>query len=158
MEYKLNLKGLFASEQEILDTVKNRKICYESEPYYITDKEGELIQIGFQLSLFGTFGDAEENVTPDDSEYSHVQRDVRKVAETLSNTCDPLHMCETTIVDSATVSYSPERKMRPDVTVHIPVFDQKNYGHPVDDNIRNTLDIACKLLESVGVQKIRWHD
>lgn len=156
MEYKLTIKGLFQSEDELRDTVKKRKMCYDSEPYYITGKKGEMVQIGFQLNLYGTFEDQKKQATTDDKEFSKVLRDVRNVAEALSNTCDPLHMCETTIVDSTSLTYSHERKMRPDVTVHIPIFDQNNYGHPVDDTIRNTLQMAGKLLESVGVQKARW--
>ncbi|MEW6108214.1 MAG: hypothetical protein AB1632_03455 [Nitrospirota bacterium] len=158
MEYRLNIKGLFSSEQELLDTIRKRRICYDSEPYYITSKKGGMIQIGFQLNLYGTFPEDHKNASPDDPEFGKVIRDVRRVAESLSNTCDPLHMCDTTIVDHNEVTYSHERKMRPDVTVHIPIFDQENYGHPVDDNIRNTLHLAEKILEASGVRKTRWQD
>ncbi len=157
MENKLNIEGLFETEQELLDTVKKRKICYDFEPYYRTSK-GQLIQIGFQLNIYGTFPEGHMNATPDDPEFSNVLRDVRRVAEALSNTCDPLHMCEATIIDSNTVTYAHERKMRPDVTVHVPIFDQQNYGHPVDDKIRNTLEMAGKILEGAGVQKERWQE
>jgi len=157
MEYKLNIGGLFKNEQELLDAVKKRKICYDSEPYYRT-KKGELIQIGYQLNIYGTFPEGHMSATPDDPEFSKVLYDVRRVAEALSNTCDPLHMCEATIIDSNTVTYARERKMRPDVTVHIPVFDQQNYGHPVDDKIRKTLEMAGRILEEAGVQKIRWQE
>jgi hypothetical protein len=157
VENKLNIKGLFENEQELLDTIKKRKICYDSEPYYKT-KKGELIQIGYQLGIYGTFPEGHKNTTPDDKEFGKVMRDVRRVAEALSNTCDPLHMCDATIIDSNTVTYAHERKMRPDVTVHIPIFDQQNYGHPVDDKIRNTLEMAEKILEMAGVQKIRWEE
>ncbi len=157
MEYKLNINGVFSNEQELLDTVKKRRLCYDSEPYYRT-KKGELIQIGYQLNIYGTFPEDHKNATPDDPEFSNVLRDVRRVAEALSNTCDPLHMCEATILDSNTVTYAHERKMRPDVTVHIPIFDQQNYGHPVDDKIRNTLEMAGRILEGAGVQKTRWQD
>jgi hypothetical protein len=157
VEYKLNIAGLFANEQELYDTVINRKMCYDSEPYYRT-KKGELLQIGFQLNLYGTFPEGHKNAAPNDPEFGRVLADVRKVAEALSNTCDPLHMCEATILDSSTVTYAHERKMRPDVTVHIPVFDQENYGHPVDEKTRKTLELAGKILEGAGVRKIRWQD
>lgn len=157
MENKLNIEGLFETELELLNTIKKRKVCYDFEPYYRTGK-GQLIQIGFQLNIYGTFPEGHMNATPDDPEFSNVLSDVRRVAEALSNTCDPLHMCEATIIDSNTVTYARERKMRPDVTVHIPIFDQQNYGHPVDDKIRNTLEMAGKLLEVAGVQKERWQE
>jgi hypothetical protein len=157
MEYKLNIKGVFADEQELLDTVTKRKMCYDSEPYYRT-KKGQLMQIGYQLNIYGTFPEDHKNATPDDTEFGNVLRDVRRVAEALSNTCDPVHMCESTILDSGTVTYAHERKMRPDVTVHIPIFDQQNYGHPVDDKIRNTLEMAGRILEEAGVQKVRWRE
>ena len=155
MENKLNIEGLFETDQELRDIVKKRKICYDSEPYYRTTK-GQLIQIGFQLNIYGTFPEGHMNATPDDPEFSNVLSDVRRVAEALSNTCDPLHMCEATVIDSNTVTYAHERKMRPDVTVHVPIFDQQNYGHPVDDKIQNTLKMAGSLLEGAGVQKERW--
>lgn len=157
MENKLNIKGLFETERELLDTIKKRKVCYDSEPYYRTSK-GQLIQIGFQLNIYGTFPKGHMNATPDDPEFSNVLRDMRRVAEALSNTCDPLHMCEATIIDSNTVTYAHERNMRPDVTVHVPIFDQQNYGHPVDDKIRDTLEMAGKILEGAGIQKERWQE
>ena len=157
MENKLNIEGLFETALALVDTIKKRKVCYDSEPYYRTSK-GQLIQIGFQLNIYGTFPEGHMNATPDDPEFSNVLSDVRRVAEALSNTCDPLHMCEATIIDSNTVTYAHERKMRPDVTVHIPVFDQQNYGHPVDDKIRKTLEMAGRILEEAGVQKIRWQE
>lgn len=157
MENKLNIEGLFETELELLNTIKKRKVCYDFEPYYRTGK-GQLIQIGFQLNIYGTFPEGHMNATPDDPEFSNVLSDVRRVAEALSNTCDPLHMCEATVIDSNAVTYARERKMRPDVTVHIPIFDQQNYGHPVDDKIRNTLEMAGKLLEVAGVQKERWQE
>ena len=157
MENKLNIEGLFETYQELLDTIKKRRVCYDSEPYYRTSK-GQLIQIGFQLNIYGTFPEGHMNATPDDPEFSNVLRDVRRVAEALSNTCDPLHMCEATVIDSNAVTYARERKMRPDVTVHVPVFDQQNYGHPVDEKIRDTLEMAGKILEGAGVQKTRWQE
>jgi hypothetical protein len=157
LKNKLNIEGLFETEQELRETITKRKICYDFEPYYRTSK-GQLIHIGFQLNIYGTFPDDHMNATPDDPEFSNVLRDVRRVAEALSNTCDPLHMCDATIVDSNTVTYAHQRKMRPDVTVHVPVFDQQNYGHPVDDKIRNTLEMAGKILEEAGVQKERWQE
>jgi hypothetical protein len=42
--------------------------------------------------------------------------------------------------------------------VHIPVFDQEHFGHPVDDRITRAVSVACKVLEQAGVQKTRWHD
>ncbi len=157
MEYKLDIKGLFASEQELFDTVKKRRVCYDSEPYYRTSK-GELNQIGYQLNIYGTFPEGHGNTTPGDPEFSNVLNDVRRLGEALSNTCDPLHICEATIIDSNAVTYAPERMMRPDVTVHIPIFDQQNYGHPVDEKIRNTFQMAGKILEGAGVRKIRWQE
>ena len=157
MENKLNIEGLFETELELLNTIKKRKVCYDFEPYYRTGK-GQLIQIGFQLNIYGTFPEGHMNATPDDPEFSNVLSDVRRVAEALSNTCDPLHMCEATVIDSNAVTYARERKMRPDVTVHVPVFDQQNYGHPVDEKIRDTLEMAGKILEGAGVQKSRWQE
>jgi hypothetical protein len=155
VQYRLNIAGFFENEQELLDTVKKRRICYDSEPYYRAEKGG-LIQIGYQLNLYGTFPEGHIRATPDDPEFGNVLNDVRRVAEALSSTCSPLHMCEATILDSNTVTYAHERKMRPDVTVHIPIFDQQNYGHSVDDKIRNTLEMAGRILEGAGVKKVRW--
>jgi hypothetical protein len=158
MEYELNLAGLFKSKGELLDVVRERKICYDWEPYYISDKKGSLVQIGFQMNLYGTFPGSDKEVTPDTPGYNKVENDVRRVAEALSNTCSPLHMCESTTIEPSTITHSPDRKMRPDVTVRIPIFDQNNFGHPVDEAIRNTLDTAIKLLESAGLRKTRWGD
>ena len=154
MEYKLTINGFFENEQELLDTVKRRKICYDFEPYNRTN-EGELVHIGNQLNIYGTFQEEHKNADPDDPEFCHVLRDVRKVAEALLKTCGHLQM-DAEIEDSNAVTYAYERNMRPDVTVHIPMFDHENFGHPIDDKTQNTFEIACKILEASGVQKIRW--
>lgn len=157
MELQLNIGGFFADKEELREVIRKRKICYDSEPYYTTHK-GSLVQIGFQLNLYGTFSRGQKEPSPDDPEFAEVLRDVRKIAESLSQTCDPLHMCDATIVDSTSITYAHERKMRPDVTVHIPVFDQKDFGHPVDDNVRHTLATAEKILQAAGLQKTRWQE
>jgi hypothetical protein len=156
MEYELNITGFFKSRQELLDVVTERKICYDSEPYYIPDKKGSLLQIGFQINLYGTSPGTAEDMTPDSPEYDTVEQDMKRVAEALSLTCSPLHMCESTTIEPSTITYSPDRKMRPDVTVRIPIFDQNNFGHPVDEAIKNTLQTAIKLLESAGIRKTKW--
>lgn len=157
MEIKLDIKDLFGNEQEMRDTVRKRRICYDSEPYYI-NRKSSLVQIGFQLNLYGTFQVKTGEETPDDPEFVDVLNDVKKLASVMSFTCGTLHMCESAITDSNSITYAAERGMRPDVTVHIPIYDQKNFGHPVDDETRKALDLACKLLESVGVRKKSWRE
>ena len=115
-------------------------------------------QIGYQINFYGTFPDDDPEASPDDRNFNSVLYDVRKVALALSHTCEPLHMCEELIVDSTEVSYSHERKMRPDVTVHIPIFDQQHFGHPVDKRIEDTAIEAGKILEAAGVKKKTWED
>jgi hypothetical protein len=158
VDAKLNISGVFSSEEQLSETIRGRKICYDTEPYYNTTKQGQLLQIGFQINIYGTFPASDKKPSVDDPEFFRVLRDVRKIALSLSNTCDPLHMCEATIVDSNTISYSQDRRMRPDVTVHIPVFDQERFGHPVDAHIEETVQMAGKLLEAAGVRKKKWED
>jgi hypothetical protein len=155
MAASLNISGIFASEEELAETIRRRRICYDIEPYY-TAKSGQLVQIGYQINLYGTFPESDKKASPDDREFEKVLRDVRRVAEALSNTCDPLHMCDSTIEDSNTVSYSQDRKMRPDVTVHIPVFDQQKFGHPVDRHTEDIVHMAGEILETAGVRKKHW--
>ncbi len=153
MDAKLNITGLFSSEEELSETIRKRRICYDIEPYYNTTSHGQMVQIGYQINIYGTF---DELASPADRTFSMVLRDVRNIAEALSNTCDPLHMCEVTIEDAGTITYSPDRNMRPDVTVHIPVFDQQHFGRPVDRHIQETVHLAGRILESAGVRKKRW--
>ncbi len=158
MERKLDIKGHFENEEELRRMVIRRRICYDVEPYYIPDKKGAMVQIGFRLTLYGTLPAGVDDATPDSDEYLEVERDLRRLAESLTFTCDPHHMCAAITADPASLSYSHERKMRPDVTVHIPLFDQENFGHPVDEKIKNSLQEASELLESTGVKKTRWQD
>ncbi len=156
MDAKLNIAGLFKSEEELSETIRKRQICYDIEPYYNTTKQGQMVQIGYQINILGTFPELDKKPSLDDPEFSRILRDVRNVAEALSNTCDPLHMCEATIEDSSSITYSQVRKMRPDVTVHIPVFDQQHFGHPVDKHIEDTVYMAGRILEAAGVRKKKW--
>lgn len=169
MEYHLNITGIFKDEEELRATVMKRKICYDTEPYYHPDK-GSLIQIGFQLNLYGTFPDSVQEINlfgkfPDKiekeekilQEFNAVLHDVRKVGEALKKSGESIYMGEPMIVDPS-VSYSDERKKRPDVTVHIPVFDRGHFGYPADDRVREAVSLAGKILEHAGVQKNCWHD
>ena len=155
MDLSLGIQGIFSSEAELRDVIAKRRICYDTEPYYIPDKKGGMTQIGYRLNLYGTFPDPAED-SPDDKDFGSVLRDVRRVAEALSQACGAHHMCESEIIDSTSVSYSASRKMRPDIEVHIPVFDQKNFGHEVDARIRSALELAGKMLENAGVRKNHW--
>ncbi len=156
MDATINIKGLFRDADELAAVVTLRRICYDTEPYYIPARTGSLVQIGYQLNLYATFTPASHGATPDSPEYRGAERDLRRVAEALSNTCNPVHMCESMIVEEGALTYSAERGMRPDVTLHIPIFDQGNFGHPVDDTITNTLHAAEALLQAAGVKKKRW--
>jgi hypothetical protein len=158
MEYHLNISGLFRDEEALRETIRKRKICYDTEPYYLPNKEGSLTQIGVQINLYGTFPVMDKGLDAKLREFGEALGDIRKVAEALKKTGESLHMGEVVIQDSRSVSFSAERGMRPDVTVHIPVFDQEHFGHPVDDRITGAVSIAGKILEEVGVQKRRWHD
>lgn len=158
MEYQLNISGIFKDEKELHETVRKRKMCYDTEPYYCPNKQGSMTQIGFQINLYGTLPQTDEEAGPDSLQFEDVLSDVRKVAIALSKTGESVHMGESVITDSTSVSYSEEREMRPDVTVHIPVFDQEHFGHPVDDRISKAISFAGKILEQVGVQKNRWRD
>lgn len=157
MEHHLNITGLFKDEEELRATIRKRKICYDTEPYHLPNKQGSLTQIGFQINLYGTFPDTAEELSDKRQAFSEVLRDVRRVAEALRKTGESQHMAEVVIPDSSSVSFSGERK-RPDVTVHIPVFDQEHFGHPVDDRISKAVSIAEEILRQAGVQKTRWHD
>ena len=154
----LNIKGLFRDREELSRVIALRKVCYDTEPYYITSRTGALIQIGFQLNLFGTFDTPAREEMPDSAEYRKTEQDVRRIAEALSNTCSPMHMGESAIVESGALVFSADRGMRPDVTVHVPVFDQEHFGHPVDAQVEQTLREAERLLLAAGVQKKRWRD
>jgi len=156
-ERRLDITGCFETEAELREMIARRKICYDSEPFYAPDKKGAMTQIGYRLTLYGTLSGTGE-VTPDSEEYLDVERDLKRLADILSTTCGPTHMCGSVTADPATLSYSQERKMRPDVTVHIPIFDQENFGCPVDDRISAVMHEAIRLLESAGVQKTKWQE
>ena len=158
MEYHLNITGIFKDEEELRSTVRKRKICYDTEPYYMPNKQGSMIQIGVQINLYGTFPGTDKEVGPDCQEFCEVIGDVRKVAIALSKTGESVHMGESVIADSTSVSYSAEREMRPDVAVHIPVFDQEHFGHPIDERITKAVSIAGMILEQAGVHKRQWHN
>ena len=158
MDARLNIADIFKSEEELSETIRKRRICFDIEPYYNTTKQGKMVQIGYQINIYGTFPESDKKPSLDDPEFRGILKDVRNIAEALSNTCDPLHMCEATIEDSSSISYAHERKMRPDVTVHIPIFDQQHFGHPVDKHIEDTAQLAGKILESAGVRKKAWED
>ncbi|MBA4373744.1 MAG: hypothetical protein C0402_12905 [Thermodesulfovibrio sp.] len=161
MENKHNIEGIFESEDQraqIVQIVRSRRICYDFEPYNYVTKQGQLMQIGYQLNIYGTFPASDTSASGDDPEFYLVLRDVRRVAAVILGACNPLHMCEDSFEDATSVSYAHERNMRPDVTVHVPIFDRQHFGQPVDRLVEETIQQVEKLLKAAGVQKKHWED
>jgi len=96
MEYHLNITGLFKDEEELRATVKKWRICYDTEPCYCSHEQGSLTQIGFQINLYGTFPDTDEEESLAKKilrrEFDAVLRDVRKVVEALKKSGESLYM------------------------------------------------------------------
>ena len=64
-ERTLDIRGRFENEAELRNMIALRKICYDSEPFYVPDKNGGMTQIGFRLTLYGTLPPGADDATPD---------------------------------------------------------------------------------------------
>ncbi|HAP39513.1 MAG TPA: hypothetical protein DCQ94_07115, partial [Nitrospira sp.] len=65
---QLNLDQAFPTEQALRDMIVKHKVCFDHDPFYVKTGGGEVVQIGFQLNLYGAFDNPAQLPLGDDEE------------------------------------------------------------------------------------------
>lgn len=158
MTMPLNLDGAFPTEGALRAMVEHRKVCFDHDPFYVKNADGQIIQIGFQLNLYAAFADPRHLPTGDDQEHRDILRDLFNLCRVFFQSLDVLKPCEHPEPPIPRVVYSPERRMRAEVCLQIPIIDREQFGAKPGRSLKELLETVECLLKFLGARPGRWDD
>lgn len=156
MAIQLHLAGAFSSEDALRRTVIARRICFDHDPFYVRDRDGRVVQIGFQLNLYGGFTDPRHLPVGEDKEYAEIVGDLNRICRVFFQSLDVLKPCEYPEPPAHRIVYSPERRFRAEVCLQVPIFDREHFGAPSGPKLVELLATAECLLKQLGARAGRW--
>lgn len=155
---RLNIDQAFPSEQTLRETIAQRKVCFDHDPFFVKAGNGEVIQIGFQLNLYGAFDNPAQLPLGDDVEHRAILHDLQRLCRVFFQTLDLLKPCEHPHPPAHRIVFSPERKNRAEVCLQIPIFDLAHYADGAAGEVQNLLATAECLLTHVGARRRVWDE
>lgn len=158
MMIPLVLEGAFTSEQALRDMIVTRKVCFDHDPFYVKDGSDRIVQIGFQLNLYAAFQDAAHLPTGEDVELRELVGELRRLCRVFFQSLDLLKPCQHPEPPMHRIIYSPERRYRAEVCLHVPIFDRGHYGVKPDRSLEELLATAECLLRQLGARRGTWED
>ena len=155
---QLDLDQAFPSEQALRDMIAQRKVCFDHDPFYVKTGGGQVVQIGFQLNLYGAFDNPAQLPLGDDEEHRAILGDLQRLCRVFFQTLDLLKPCEHPQPPAHRIVFSPERKNRAEVCLQIPIFDLANYADGAARQVQELLATAECLLTHVGARRRVWEE
>ena len=155
---QLHLEQAFSSEQSLRDMIAQRKVCFDHDPFFVKMGDGRIVQIGFQLNLYGAFRDSAQFPLNDDEEHRAILGDLQRLCRVFFQTLDLLKPCEHPQPPAHRIVFSPERKNRAEVCLQIPIFDLAHFSDSGAGQIQDLLVTAECLLTHVGARRRVWDD
>ncbi|MGB7291730.1 MAG: hypothetical protein WBD99_06140 [Thermodesulfobacteriota bacterium] len=154
-----NEKHLINSEE--LDYLKKlviqHKVCREVWPEYLIDKNGNRVQIGFELDLTGIHYHPVHHPTPGCDECVKVYNDLKKIAQWIVPTEERESKYDIGIFDRS-IHSAPIRKLRDEVTLTLKIVHRTGFDRPVDACEVECLKEMEEKLKELGVKKGQWRD
>lgn len=155
---QLNLEQAFDSEQALRNMIVQRKVCFDHDPFYVKTGGGQVVQIGFQLNLYGAFDNPAQLPLGDDEEHRAILGDLQRLYRVFFQTLDLLKPCEHPQPPAHRIVFSPERKNRAEVCLQIPIFDLAHYADGSARQVQDLLATAECLLRHVGARRRLWEE
>lgn len=155
---QLNLEQAFDSEQALRNMIVQRKVCFDHDPFYVRTGGGQVVQIGFQLNLYGAFDNPAQLPLGDDEEHRAILGDLQRLCRVFFQTLDLLKPCEHPQPPAHRIVFSPERKNRAEVCLQIPIFDLAHYADGSARQVQDLLATAECLLRHVGARRRVWEE
>jgi len=144
-----------------LERLKNfaqlHRVCWEVLPEQLVVQGGRILQVGFNLMLYGAHEHDTDRPRPGCEQCRLIYTDLREIAEWIVPQDERPSRYEIEVYDHA-VRYDPVRGNRPDVTVMIKILHREQFDAPVDQcEVFCLHEMETKLLQ-IGVQYQRWKD
>jgi len=140
----------------IRELVRRHKVYWEVRPEEDLDDADEVVKVGFQLGLRGTFEDPEDQPLAGSPECVEVYRDLRTIAESLLPPEDDDVRFELGGSASA-LDYTPSSG-RQDVEVMIKIQRPGVPDYAIDEAERHSLELLKQRLKDLGVPQGRWRE
>ena len=143
-----------ADLSRIKELVQRFKVCWEVYREQTLTREG-IRKIGFDIELYGTHEPGTEHVSPGCEHCRPVQEALREIAHWILPREKRSSIYEVS-VHSQALSYSPERRERPDVQLTIRILHRHDFESPVDECEVRCLKEMEQALGEIGACKSVW--
>lgn len=137
----------------LAELVRRYQVCWEVWPEYSVIGPMRQ-QVGFELELLGSDKSVGE-YDPSCPKAAEIHATLEAVAQGILENDKQVRVQ----IDrsSQSLSYSPARGNRPDVTLSIKILHREGAENPVDEGERTYLEHAKAHLRHLGVCQHRWH-
>jgi len=140
----------------IRELIRRHKVYWEVRPEEDLDDADEIVKVGFQLGLRGTFEGAADSPLAGGPECVEVYRDLRTIAESLLPAAEDDVRFDLGGSASA-LDYTPSSG-RQDVEVTIRIQRPDEPDHGIDDAERQSLELLKQRLKELGVPEGQWRE
>jgi hypothetical protein len=155
------LKGYKALDSNEFENVRNlvnqHKVCWEVWPEFLIDKNGNKVQIGFELDLMGIHYHPKHHPTPGCDECVKVYNDLKKIAQLITPKEERESKYDIGIFDRS-IHSAQIRKLRDEVTLTLKILHREGFDRPVDACEGDCLKEMEEKLKELGVKKGQWRD
>lgn len=143
--------------EELRNLIRRHRVCWEVWPLFYLDKNGNKVQIGFDLEIIGTHSEGQQVLEPGSQESAEILQDLKTVAESVIPQEKLRCRSEIQVFDNL-IQYSPLRKFREDFTVGVKITHRSGYDRPVDECEVQCIRQIEEKLKELGAQKGHWKD
>ena len=137
---------------ELAELVHRHKVCWEVWPEVCAGNHHQ--QIGYELELFGSDEEIED-FSPCCRECVRIGAALRSIADGITELSDDVRT--EVVFGGQSLTYSPTRGNRPDVTLSIRILHRSAYENPLDQSERAYLEKMKARLRDLGACEHSWH-
>lgn len=141
------------AQHDLLEWIKEHKVCWELVPYYVFTSEGK-IQVGFELDLYAQI-DAQIRTNPGSTASEQIFEKLAHVAR-LSFPQDRRPTRYDIQVFDASFHYRKETKLKPEIQLTLLITHRQDFFHTVDECERRCAGEIEEHLKGLGVQRKIW--
>ena len=152
---KVPMASLVGPPAVLKELVERFQVCWQVWPeYQLVGREKR--QTGFAVELYGTHELGTGHVEPGCRHCHRVFAALRVIADWILPRDDRASKCEIESYNPS-ISYSPERGNRPDVTLTIRVLHRNGFERPVDGSEVPCLREMQQRLREIGACERQWN-
>lgn len=137
--------------------VQRHQVVWEVWPEYQRTEDGKTVQVGFDLTLQGTYDHPLHEPRPGCNECVKVYEDLRRIARWILPKGEHESTYELGAFDGA-IHYPPERKHRAEIEFPIRIFHRHGFERPVDACETSCLTEMEEKLKTLGAPRTSWHE